>query len=237
MKRNSHAAHESGNALWFILIAIVLIGALTILLTRGGSDVTQSGDVEQLRIRASQLTRYAQGLQASIDQMKMRGVSESVVSFENSKTTADYTNPSCTVPDCKVFDVSGGGQEYRPAASGSNDGAEWIFTGANNVGSASNPIGTTAARTGNDIVMLLPNVKPDLCVQINRDLKVGTAGTIPEDAGGIDLTPFIGTYDNALKIIDGNPAPLELDGESAGCFADTSVNPAVNYIYFTLIAR
>lgn len=228
---------EQGNALWFILVAIVLLAALTILLTRGGSNVTQSGDIEQFRIKSSQLLRYAKSIESAIDQMKMRGVSESLISFENPTTAANYANAGCAVTDCKVFDAGGGGQEYKAPASGVNDGSDWIFTGANNVGTTANPVGTTAARTGNDLVMLLANVNQSLCIQINRELRIGTAGTLPEDAAGLAVTPFTGTYVNALNLIDGNPAPFELDGKNAGCFINTAPNPDVVYFYYVVLAR
>lgn len=228
---------QSGNALWFILIAIVLIGALTMLLTRGASSVSQSGDVEQSRIRASQIMRYAQGLQSAIEQMRDRGVSESDISFQNTTTVTNYTNAHCAQADCKLFDINGGGQEYRKPPEGVNDGSEWIFTGANNVGSASGPVGTTAAVSGNDLIMLLPNANSDLCAQINRDMGIGIAGAIPEDHTGLDLTPFTGTYANTLNVIEGDPAPFELDGKTAGCFINKAVNPAVTYFYYVLLAR
>ncbi|MCC7304828.1 MAG: hypothetical protein IT558_01060 [Alphaproteobacteria bacterium] len=228
---------EDGNALWFILVAVVLLGILTMVLSRSGTNVEQSGNIEQQRIRASQILRYAKGLQSSIEQMKLRGVSENQISFQNSTTVTNYTNAACNVSDCRVFDVGGGGQEYRAPPAGANDGSEWIFTGANNAGSTAYPVGTTAARSGNDLIMLLPNADPALCKQINRDLTVGTAGTIPEDASGIDVTAFTGTYDNVLKIIDGDPSPLELDGKQAGCFINTLPNPDVTYFYYVLMAR
>lgn len=228
---------QAGNALWFILIAVVLLGALTILLTRSGSNVTQSGDVEQQRITASQLLRYAKGLESAIDQMKMRGVSENTISFENSTTAIDYTNASCTSTDCKLFDAGGGGQTYRPApTSASTD--EWIFTGANNVGTTDDPVGTTDDITGNDLIMLLPNVREDLCKQINRDLDVGTSGTIPVETTGIATTAFTGTYPGgAAVVLDGDPTPFELDGKRGGCFINAAPNPDVIYFYYVLLAR
>ena len=42
--------NESGNALWFILIAIALLAALTVVVTRSSDTVEQSGDVERQRI-------------------------------------------------------------------------------------------------------------------------------------------------------------------------------------------
>jgi hypothetical protein len=180
--------------------------------------------------------RYAKGIEATIDQMKLRGISESIISFENDDTATDYTNPGCSVNDCKVFANGGGGQVYKKP-SGANDGSDWIFTGANNVGTDAYPVGTTAARTGNDLIMLLPNATPELCIQANKDLGVAVDSTIPQDDTGVVTTPFTGTYDNTLVTIDGDPAPFELDGHPAGCFIDTAANPDVTYFYYVLLAR
>ncbi len=227
---------QNGNALWFILVAIVLLGALTMILSRGGTSVNQSGDVEQARLRAGEIMRYAKGIETAIDQMKMRGVAENDVSFETAATGGTYANPNCADDDCKVFGT-GGGRNYRTPPSGTNDGSAWIFTGDNNVGTAANPVGTSGARTGNDLVMLLPNANEAMCIQINRDLEVGTAGTIPEDTTGVATAPFTGAYDASLTEIDGDGTPFELDGKSAGCFTDTNANPDVTYFYYVLLAR
>jgi hypothetical protein len=234
-QQNRHG--ERGNVLWFILIAIVLLGALTVLLNRSGTSVDQSGDVEQARVKSSQVLRYAKSVETAVQQMVLRGISESDISFESQKTTADYTNPNCTVNDCRVFETAGGGIPFLLPPSGVNDGSEWIFTGANNVGTAAKPVGTTAARTGNDLVMLLANANNALCLQLNRDMNVGTGGTLPEDSTGIATTIFTGTYDNVLSVIDGDPTPFELDGKTAGCFIDTNADPDVTYFYFVLLAR
>lgn len=229
---------EHGNALWFILIAVVLLGALTMILSRGGTSVNQSGDVEQLRIKSGQILRYTKSIEAAIQQMiQIRGISENNISFENATTATDYTNTNCTSNDCKIFNVEGGGMAYKNF-SGINDGSDWIFNSSNNVGTSAGPIGTTAAGTGNDLLMLLPNVDTDLCIQINRDLSVGTAGTLPTDAGGIDTSAFTGAYaSGGPTILDGDPTPFELDKHNAGCFTDTLPNPDVTYFYYVLLAR
>lgn len=229
--------NQSGNALWFILVAVVLLAALTIILTRSGGNVTQNADSERQRVLASQVTKYAQGLTGAIDQMLLRGVSESQISFQNATTATDYTNAACTDSACRVFDSGGGGQVYRAPPPDANDGSEWIFTGANNVGTTALPVGTTAAGTGNDLLLLLPNASAALCIQINRDLEIGTAGVIPTDDTGIASTAFTGTYAASLTILDGDSAPLELNGRNAGCFTDTAANPDVTYFYYVLLAR
>jgi hypothetical protein len=107
---------QHGNALWFILVAIVLLAALTILLNRSGTNVDQSGDVEQQRVKASQILRWAKGIESTVEQMKLRGISESDISFENTVTAQDYSNAACDAHkdpnDCKIFATGGGGQNY-----------------------------------------------------------------------------------------------------------------------------
>lgn len=227
--------------LWFLMVAIVLLGAITMVISRSGSSVDQSGDVEQQRIRAGQIMRYAKSLESAIQEMRLRGISENDISFENPDTATNYTNASCdaaadaSFPDCLLFDVQGAGLRYQAPPTGTNDGSEWIFSGANNVGSAADPVGTTAARSGNDLVMLLPSANTALCIQINRELDVGVAGTLPTETTGIDTAAFTGAYANSLTLIDGDPALL-LDGEEAGCFIDANDSNKV-YFYYVLLAR
>lgn len=237
MGANLNRQSERGNVLWFILVAVVLLGALTAVLTRGGGSVDQSGDVEQMRITASQIMRYAKSVETAIEQMQLRNISENEISFANTTTAADYTNASCdndsdnTYPGCLVFNQDGGGIEYR----GFED-QDWIFTGANNVGTAAAPIGTTAARSGNDLVMLLPIASEALCVQINREVDVDNPNGEPPVDSGIGYTIFTGTYASGGPVIlDGDTAPFELDGHNAGCFTDTAADE--NYFYYVILTR
>ena len=54
-----HRHNERGNVLWFILLAVALLASITIVLSRSGSTVDQSGDIEQVRIKSGQIMRYA----------------------------------------------------------------------------------------------------------------------------------------------------------------------------------
>ena len=232
---------ENGNALWFILIAVVLLGLLTMILSRSGTTVDQTGDYEQQRIKSGQIMRYAKSIETAIQEMQLRNISENDISFQNSDTVTDYTNDNCndvndrSYPGCLIFNVEGAGLTYRnfPEA---NDGSDWIFTAANNVGTEDNPIGTTAEITGNDIVMLLPNVNQSLCIQINRDLDIGEAGALPIDTGGIDTDEFTGSFaSGGPTILDGDPTPFELNGHNAGCFTDN--DSGITYFYYVVLAR
>ena len=224
---------QSGNVLWFILVAIALIGILTGILTRSGSSVDQGGDVEQSRIKASSIMRYAKGLEEAITQMKLRGISENEISFENDKTSVDYTNDRCNRDDCLLFDVNGGGQVYLPPPAGTSRASEWLFTGYNNVGNEDGPVGTTEDIRGNDLLIMLPGISQSLCTQINRDLGVANpGGKPPRDENGIGLEPFTGTFfdaGGAPVTIDADPPPFELNRKQTACFYDDNSGQLIFY--------
>jgi hypothetical protein len=221
---------ERGNILWFLLLAIALLGILTVVMTRSGSNTDEAGDRERRTVKSSELFRYGASIRTAIGNMLQQGVSENEISFEHNGTDL---NARCTASNCKIFNTGGAGLNYRTFPD-ANDGSNWIFTGANNVGTAADPVGTTAAGTGNDLVMLLPNAKSSLCTDINTELGVGTSGTLPADAGGIVTTAFDGAYPSAvLSVLDGDATPFELDGHEAGCF----IAGGVTYFYFVVLAR
>lgn len=209
---------QNGNALWFILIGVALLGFLTMVLSRGSSTVDQSGGFEQRQVKVSQMLRYAQSLQAAIEQMSLRGVSVNDISFENLATATNYTNANCTVSDCLVFDAGGAGLNYMPPPPAVSSATEWIFSGTNDVSG----VGTTRP----DLVMFLPDVRSAVCDHINRLLDTSYGGT----ETGIDFTAFAGTY-TPTETID------LAAGQEAGCIQyndGLNTNPL---FYYVLIKR
>lgn len=210
-KNKKYRQSESGNALWFILIAIVLIGLLTAVLSRSGSNVDQTGGVEQQRIKISQMLRYVKGVEAAIQTMKMNGVSESDLSFTDDRSD----NANCTSNACMVFHVEGGGlTEQAPPSGISTSGADWKYVATNNVLN----IGTNAA----DLILVLQDINDSYCTQINRVLGV-TQGA---DDTTVDFTDFNGSYTNTQTIDNSG-------GHSAGC----QISGGANFFYQVLVVR
>jgi len=203
---------ESGNALWFILLAVALMAALTAIVSRSSDTAEQSGNFERFRIQASDMMRYSANIVQAIDNMRMRGVGESQVSFENYSTSADYTNANAAgCADCLVFGSAGGGGSYRippedwldTSFTGDTNYGEWEFSGTNNIPDirSANP----------ELIMYMGYLKDGLCAQINIMLNI--AGGVPVDADGFDATAFQGAF-AASDTIDG------MDGIEVGCFED-----------------
>lgn len=237
---------ESGNVLWFILIALVLIGLLTALLSRSGTSVDQTGDVEQQRIKINQMMRYLKGLESTIQQMKLRGISENEISFYrdlnndgNDNTSPDageFYNSNCTSNDCLVFHVDGGGLTAQDPPVGINDGSDWIYTARLRVDNIGTTVGGSAASS--ELLVMLQNVTPQMCVQINRLLDVDNpSGSPPKDSANSNPVPlYDGTY-LAGNLISGSV----LSGNNAACYDgdDGSTNPpeGTYQFYYVLMAR
>lgn len=209
-KNKKSRQSERGNALWFILIAIVLIGLLTAVLSRSGSNVDQTGGVEQQRIKISQMMRYVKGVESTIQTMKMTGISENELSFTDDGTD----NDKCTDNACLVFHVEGGGitRQAPPSGIGANN---WKYVATNDVLN----VGTDAA----DLILVLEDVNDSYCTQINRVLGV-TQGA---DDATVDFTDFEdGEYTKTQTIENSG-------GQSAGC----QTTGGENFFYQVLVVR
>lgn len=237
-------ARESGNVIWFIMLAIALTAALTMTLTRGSDSGGQTGDVERARVQASEIMRYASGLERAIDQMILRGVGQSELSFENNFASG-YQNARCPNPGdaCRVFGPGGGAQAYMKPRREWLDMAqdtrplyeEWYITGhvcVEDVGSGGAGCESDGNGAHEDLVLFLPWVKEDICRQIN--IILGRAGDPPVEVGAWPSanTKFQGTY------ADGEI--LNQPGLASGCIAGSGGNtpPGGTFAYYhVLIAR
>lgn len=226
-----HRQSERGNVLIFILLAIALLAAITMVLSRSNSASDETGNVERGRVLASQMMRFARAVEAGVQQLKFSDISENDISFENTVTATDYSNANCTNNRCRVFHINGAGLTLSaaPPSAISGTGKEWGFTGANAAGSAADPVGSTA----NDLVMFLPGVRNFVCREINKLLGVNN-GDIPTDTDGIVTTAYTGAFSGS-NLLDGDPTPFDLGGEASGCFYDD--NASENIFYHTLIKR
>lgn len=227
--------NESGNVLFYILIAVVLFAALNFAvgrMNRGGPET----NAELRQVQASEILQYARALQTAVRAMKINGIEDAAFSFET-PALGGYNYASCG-DACKVFAGDGGGMSYAaPIAAdwldsgqsaGANYGA-WVFSGNNDVVN----VGTAAP----DLLLILPWVRRDICLTVNTMLGItNPGGEPPADNGNADIsTKFQGTYAAAQSIGGGDP---EIEGQRAGCFEGGGAPAAGSYHFFqVLIAR
>lgn len=167
---------EQGNILLIILIAIVLIGALTAAIS-GSSTENATIDDEQMAIKVSEVRRYAAELERAMNYIQQNpGLSEEDIRFMNpdpSITTYGDISADSNMQR-QVFDVAGGGANYREPPSGiQNSAASWEFYGTSNMPG----VGTDKA----DLIAVLPDVTLQFCTALNK--VVGQTTQIPTDTG------------------------------------------------------
>jgi len=223
------ADSQSGNALFFILIAIALLVGLTFVMTRSASDTNQTGNVEQARIKMSQVVRYAKGLETGVQQLIIRGCSENEISFEND-VDPNYTNPNSPADrSCHVFDAAGAGlawQEFGEDLAGANSSIGFI----NSI--YINGIENNTTPAGNDLIIVV-NLGQSVCEQINKDL--GLSVTPADIQMNTDVWDdyYIGTFATNEAIGLPGRAPA-LQGQTNGCVLDDGGH----YIFYNvLLAR
>jgi hypothetical protein len=242
-------ASQSGNAFWFILLAIALLVALTVTITKSGENTEETGQRDRDRIQASDILRQAKSMESAIQQMRIAGQPENDISFENSYVSG-YANASC--PDgqpCRIFGSGGAGLAYKlPPADwldsthqGEDLYGEWYFFATScvpGIGTGNETCNGDDAAT--ELMVSLPYINKSLCLEINRLVGVQNLTnpvSPPENVGSAysaGLNKFTGTY-TATSII--NSSANAFLGKPSGCFAG-DVDPDDGYhFYHVLIAR
>lgn len=172
---------QAGNALFIILLAIVLIGAVTAVIRAGGGENAHI-DKETLLLRVTQVKQYASELERGVRFVMNNGPSESDLRFAHPDADSEYGDFT-TNPSYQIFQRSGGGAQYRLPPDGVNDGSAWEFYGNTHLPE----VGSARA----ELIAVLPNVTEEFCDKINALYGYSEQ---PDDTGtclkGADTTRF-----------------------------------------------
>lgn len=174
---------SGGNALFMILIAVFLLGSLTALVVRSSTTSDDTGDTEKSRIAATEIMRYGSGLKAAVDNLLLRGCSESELNFHSSILFDDLGNnrqntKAAPKNTCDLYHEAGTGLQYYilPEAyyyDAANAPYHWYTTSATH---ASYDVAGTPSNTS-DLVWYVYNLRKDICVQINKVLGIALTAT------------------------------------------------------------
>jgi len=248
----SKAGTQAGNVLWYILLAIFLLGALTMFMSNTGSQSEDTGSAEKASIHASEILKYAAGIKTAVDLLMAQGCSETQLSFWNdhnkdgTENASDlfYNSRSPTDRTCHLFHANGAGISWRKvkpewldksqnAKAGYGD---WFFSAQSRIVN----IGTWCATPAcNEIVILLPYLNKETCKRINQMLNVNPGSHEPpkDDNSAYGYTSpyaFNGTFtgNNVL-----NDTTNFLAGKKTGCFEGDLNPPGGYHFYHVLLAR
>ncbi len=256
----------AGNALFFILIAIFLLGGLTVLLSREGGQSNDTGDTEKKSLKASEIISYMAQVQQGVQKLMSRGCSESNLNFTNTvyyQPWGDLAEPAYNYPkspadgSCSLFDVRGAGltpKLFPPkefAKEGYPAGFDTYGTMALEFVSMIVPgIGTDRS----ELMVQLGEIDMGICNEINRRNGIGlydgdepnydlnpTSGYAPPGKEGDDVH-----YDGNVvaEVVGGGAAMREINSDMKGkksfCVANTNASWAAkdhSQAYMVLIAR
>ncbi len=237
-----HAPKSQGNVLLMILIAVVLVGALTMSIMR--SDVTDADAVapEQARILAAQTLSQARTLEQAVSTLISRGCSEQEINFENT-VVAGYTNAGAPADDrCNVFERAGAGLVWPTPPGNANDGSSWRMLGGNAVSGVTRTDDGSCASGCIDLMAVLPNVTLNVCKQLNAL----TGVTDFSDPPPVDLSNFDGTTKIAGFSGSAVGEPVLdtgtlLSAKRTGCFEATNISGVASsgtyWFYHVLLVR
>lgn len=226
-ERALHTArrNESGNALWFILLAIVLLAGLTVLMSRSSSTTDEAGDFERGQIQASEVLRVAKDMELAVQRLKSQGCSENEMNFDYAPGITGYENAARADGSCDIFGGKGAGLVWREPP-GEISGGTWLISGDNRV----QEVGCdSAASRCVELLAILPDISLGGCLRINTLLGVDNpAGAPPADGDAELTTKFQGSFTDSEQI-----AAAELAGKVSGCF-DAGGG---NYVFYNTLIR
>lgn len=243
MKQNSPRSKrrsEKGSVLFFIFVGVALFAALsyTVAAMMKSGDPSKVAE-EKARLYAGEVVDLGRKLREVVQDLR---ISNSCRTEEISFEVTGLSGYNFSTRDaCKVYSPAGGAQGYfAPSADwldGSAAGTSPIYgqvyfasdVCVQDVGAGGSSCDTDG-EDNEDLVVILPFVKLEICKQINKSLSLPQ--TPPVEAGSAwSATPE--RYQGSFS--DG--AAINQSGWQAGCFAGSGANdpPANSYHFFQVL--
>jgi len=219
MNEMKKTSSNAGNALWFILIAIALLGILTAMMTRTSTETEETGDMERATISVSQIMGNASGMSAIVNKLLLSGCAESQLNFKYGGMGHTINSNAPTDGSCDVYGAGGGLPDRGLGTNFSTRGDHTVID-----------VGTAEPE-----LIFVTDVTRDQCISINRTLGIVNDGSEgpPDDIfyGG---TYFTGTHtapvsdDQRIE----NPA---FSQKKAGCMHNGGSGSTALFLFYTVL--
>ncbi len=253
MTKKYPRSSERGNVLFYILIAVALLAALSVAISQSGRGNINKLSEDKARLYATEILEYANIVASATAQLRLRGCDDDEISLENS-VVAGYTNAGAPADNsCHIFHTGGGGVQWRGPETEWLDTTQSAETDYGNLFFPSTTcilnVGTNSATLCNsagddeELVLIMSWLKEEVCIQLNVLVGVDNPSDVPpidtDSAWDGAYTKFTGSYSGDFEI--GNEGTGDLYAETAGCFEGNSgaTDPPQNTFHFykVLIAR
>lgn len=237
---------ERGNAIFLVLIGIVLFAALSFAVSmsgRGGG----SQDKEKALLNATEMVQFADAMHIGIGRLMAinRCTTEQIdfsgnggKSKRNNGLAFDYTNPTSPVDDsCDVFKHDAGGVVSRlfnpegmvdPATIGATvtHPQSWLVAPLRVLGHGSD----AADASGTDLTLMIGRLTSSQCVTLNNRFGVtNPSGNPPVETYDCAASPYTGSFPACANPI--GDTVTDLVGRKDFCIE----NSLGHYIYFHVL--
>ncbi len=215
---------SSGNALLYVLIAVILLGALSFTISRSG-DNNPSGEISDAAAKtaATSILAYEAQAKAAVNQMIMNGTKVTDIvytmpwesTFNDAPTTAKLFHPDGGGLQWKPLPDTAKGQVVNPTPGYSlSSGYKGYYVGRfNNVG--------WSPSSSLDIVFSAFGLKDAVCKELNRRL-TGISATYTVGAGESPRRLFVPSayHTGGQNDITATTCP-NCENKNAFCIIDT----------------
>lgn len=234
---------ENGNVIFYIFIAIALLGALSFAVTQsfrsGGKNLSE----DRAQLAATEVMAYGDAIAKSVAQLRLRGIPEYGISFAHPSANATYGTYDST-PRSEIFNPQGGGVLYRkaPDIAGSGAPLTYNFVGAyaiDGLGLTGCTLPTNAPAECSELLLVVQGLRLEVCQMINHLLGLGEKTDTPPAEASLPTTPlFVGnnsgtpnpyTYADTIGDDGGSAA---LSGQTAGCYYNAG---STSYVYYQVL--
>lgn len=216
-----------GNALIYVLLALALLGGLTMLLAKQGSE---SDDLtyETSELLVTKTVAFAAAAKSAVDQMLMSGTNMNNLSYLRPGMAGFDTAPNHN----KIFHPEGGGLTrpaadtalFKPQGGSTTPTPGWYIGRFNNI--------EWTPSTAQDMILTAYDVNQNICAALNK--KITGSSDIPRISSTLS-THFV-------SVADGSSANADLtktlcascDGYPSLCVGSASA-PEV-YVYYNIIS-
>lgn len=242
--KTTNRGSENGNVLFLILIAVALFAALSYAVTQSTRSGTGTADKEQALLSSASMTQYPTAMRTSIIRMVLGGTDVSNIYFNAPANFSDLSDVGTG-----VFHPLGGGAVFQQAPADVMAGASqgtWFFNANWDV-----PEIGIDGPNGNDVIAFLPNVSSVVCLSVNEELAINTAGCLMSDGLIPDLDAVNTTeanirYSHTFGLGDSTTFPSgdqenisstgtgcnAFNGQPSACFYDSDSD---EYVFYSVL--
>lgn len=220
-----------GNAFLYILVAVVLFGALIFALSRGGQQNSGVAELDsgRAKVAANEILSYAATAANNLTQMDSSGITADQIDFML-PNDSDFNTDAPANPNIhKLFHPSGGGLGYKSLPQDANDDDGVGLAAGYYIGRFNNIEWTPT--TAPDIIFAAYEIKTPVCAEINRKL---TGSTVIPTVSGDSLENFF----IEASLHSGANAPFEV-ANCAACEEKPALcvaNAAGKNLFYSILA-